>query len=41
VCDPATSGGLLVSLPAERAGEVEGAVIGRMLDGEPGAISVV
>jgi selenide,water dikinase len=41
VCDPATSGGLLVSLPAQRAGEVEGAIIGRMLDGEPGAISVV
>jgi selenide, water dikinase len=41
VCDPATSGGLLVSLPAARAGELEGAVIGRMLDGEPGAIAVV
>jgi selenide,water dikinase len=41
VCDPATSGGLLVSLPAARAGEVDGAVVGRMLDGEPGAISVV
>ena len=41
LCDPTTSGGLLVSLPAARAGELEGAVIGRMLDGEPGAISVV
>ena len=41
VCDPATSGGLLVSLPAFRASELEGTVIGRMLDGEPGAISVV
>ena len=41
VCDPATSGGLLVSLPADRAAELGGAVIGRMLDGEPGAISVV
>jgi len=41
VCDPATSGGLLVSLPAARAGELEGAVIGRMSEGEPGAISVV
>jgi len=39
--DPATSGGLLVSLAAERAGEIPGVVIGRMLDGEPGAISVV
>jgi len=41
VCDPATSGGLLVSLPAARAGELDGTVVGRMLDGEPGAISVV
>jgi len=41
VCDPTTSGGLLVSLPAARAGELEGSVIGRMFDGEPGAISVV
>ena len=41
VCDPTTSGGLLVSLPAARTDELEGAVIGRMLDGEPGAISVV
>jgi selenide,water dikinase len=41
LCDPTTSGGLLVSLPASRAGQLEGAVIGRMLDGEPGAISVV
>jgi len=41
VCDPATSGGLLVSIAAERAGELEGVVIGRMLDGEPGAIAVV
>jgi selenide,water dikinase len=41
VCDPTTSGGLLVSLPPARAGELDGTVIGRMLDGEPGAISVV
>jgi selenide, water dikinase len=41
VCDPTTSGGLLVSLPAARAGELGGTVIGSMLDGEPGAISVV
>ena len=41
ICDPTTSGGLLVSIPPARAGELEGAVIGRMLDGEPGEISVV
>ena len=41
VCDPATSGGLLVALAPGRADELEGTVIGRMLDGEPGAISVV
>jgi selenide,water dikinase len=41
VCDPATSGGLLVALAPERAAELGGAVIGHMLDGEPGAISVV
>jgi len=41
VCDPTTSGGLLVSVAPERAGELEGVVIGRMLDGAPGAISVV
>jgi selenide, water dikinase len=40
-CDPATSGGLLVALPAARAAELAGTVIGRMVDGEPGAISVV
>jgi selenide,water dikinase len=41
LCDPTTSGGLLVSIAAEHAGELDGAVIGRMLHGEPGAISVV
>jgi selenophosphate synthase len=41
VCDPTTSGGLLVAVPAARAGELEGAVIGRLLDGESGAISVI
>jgi selenide,water dikinase len=38
VCDPATSGGLLVAIAADRAGEIDGAVIGRMVKGEPGAI---
>ncbi len=41
LCDPATSGGLLVSVAPERAGELVAPVIGRMLDGEPGAFSVV
>jgi selenide,water dikinase len=40
VCDPTTSGGLLVALAAARVGELEGSVIGRMVDGEPGAICV-
>ena len=37
-CDPATSGGLLLAVPADHAGEIDGAVIGRMVEGEPGAI---
>jgi selenide,water dikinase len=41
LCDPTTSGGLLLSIEPERAGELDGPVIGRMLAGEPGAISVV
>ena len=40
VSDAMTSGGLLVALPAERAGEVPGPVIGRLVAGRPGAISV-
>ena len=38
VSDPATSGGLLVAVAEDRAGEIDGAVIGRMVEGEPGAI---
>jgi selenide,water dikinase len=38
VCDPATSGGLLVCVAAERAKEIDGTVVGRMAEGEPGAI---
>ena len=41
VCDATTSGGLLVAVDAARAGEVPGAVIGRLVDGDPGAIAVV
>jgi selenide,water dikinase len=37
--DAMTSGGLLVALPAERAQAVPGAVIGRLVEGQPGAIS--
>jgi selenide,water dikinase len=40
VTDATTSGGLLVALPAERAGEVPGAVVGRLVDGAAGTISV-
>jgi selenide,water dikinase len=38
--DPMTSGGLLVALPPERAGEVPGAVVGRLIPGDPGRIAV-
>ncbi len=38
VSDPATSGGLLVAVAADRAGGIEGSVIGRMVEGDPGAI---
>ena len=41
VCDATTSGGLLVAVPRERAGEVPGAVIGRLAAGAPGTIEVV
>jgi selenide, water dikinase len=38
VCDPATSGGLLVAVAPDRADAIDGTVIGRMVEGEPGAI---
>jgi selenide,water dikinase len=41
LCDPVTSGGLLVAVAEERASQLEGAVIGAMLAGEAGAIEVV
>jgi selenide,water dikinase len=41
VCDATTSGGLLVALPPERAAEVPGAVLGRLVSGAAGTISVV
>jgi selenide, water dikinase len=40
VCDATTSGGLLVAVAAERAAEVPGAVVGRLVEGRPGTITV-
>jgi selenide,water dikinase len=41
VCDAMTSGGLLVALSPAQADRVPGAMIGRLVDGEPGIIGVV
>jgi selenide, water dikinase len=41
VCDAMTSGGLLAAVAPGRAGEIDGRVVGRLLDGEPGTIAVV
>jgi selenide,water dikinase len=38
--DAMTSGGLLAAVPDDRADELPGAVIGRLVDGEPGTIHV-
>jgi selenide,water dikinase len=40
VCDAMTSGGLLAAVPPERTGAIDGAVVGRLLAGEPGTIAV-
>jgi selenide,water dikinase len=40
VCDAMTSGGLLAAVPAERAAEIPGAVIGRLHEGTAGAITI-
>jgi selenide,water dikinase len=40
VCDAMTSGGLLVAVDPGRAGEVPGALIGRLAEGRPGTIAV-
>jgi selenide,water dikinase len=40
-CDPTTSGGLLIAVPPEHAGEIDGCEIGRVLNGEPGTIALV
>jgi selenide,water dikinase len=41
VCDAMTSGGLLAAVPARRADSAPGAVIGRLVAGPAGTISVV
>ena len=41
VCDAMTSGGLLVAVDVLRAAELPGAVVGRLLDGPAGTISVL
>jgi selenide, water dikinase len=41
VTDAMTSGGLLVAVDPSRAGELPGALIGRLVDGEPGTIRVI
>jgi selenide, water dikinase len=41
VCDAMTSGGLLAAVAPERAPEIPGSVIGRLLDGPAGTISVI
>jgi selenide,water dikinase len=38
--DAMTSGGLLAAVDPSRAGEVDGAVVGRLVPGEPGTIAV-
>ncbi len=41
VCDAMTSGGLLAAVPAGRAEELPGAVVGRLAEGAPGTIQVI
>jgi selenide,water dikinase len=40
VCDAMTSGGLLAAVPPERAAQIDGPLVGRLVAGEPGTISV-
>jgi selenide,water dikinase len=40
VCDAMTSGGLLAAVPPGRAAAIDGALVGRLVDGEPGTIVV-
>jgi selenide, water dikinase len=41
VTDAMTSGGLLVAVAPDRANKIPGTVIGRLVEGEPGTISVI
>jgi selenide, water dikinase len=41
VCDAMTSGGLLASVPADRAAVLDGAIVGRLVPGVPGTITVL
>jgi selenide,water dikinase len=40
VCDAMTSGGLLAAVPAELAAGVPGTLVGQLVEGPPGTISV-
>lgn len=40
-CDATTSGGLLVAVAPERAADVPGAVVGRLVEGQTGTITVL
>jgi selenide,water dikinase len=40
VCDAMTSGGLLAAVAPERAGEVDGWAVGRLVEGAPGTLRV-
>jgi selenide,water dikinase len=39
-CDAMTSGGLLIALPPDRADELGGAIVGRLVDGPAGHVTV-
>ena len=41
VCDAMTSGGLLAAVAPERAAEIPGSLIGRLVEGTAGTISVI
>jgi selenide,water dikinase len=41
LCDPMTSGGLLVAVERDACAEIDGSVIGEITAGEPGSILVV